>query len=145
MRFLKVIICAVLIVVILAYIFFHNIKKEVQVFQDTSNIVYVFQVGVFKSKDNAYEYAKDLKSKVVYYDQEYYRVYIAAIKDYEDISLLSNYFNSKNIEYFIKEINVEELPNDFNNYEKLLKETNQDQAIDKINQKLLDILVTYLP
>ena len=144
MRFLKVIIYAVLTGAILAYIFYHNLSKDVQVFNDITNTVYVFQAGVFESKDNAYNYANALKNSVVYYDQEYYRIYIGVVKDYEDISILSSYFNKKNIDYFIKEVNVNNLPSDFDKYELLLKKIKDDASIDKINQKLLDILLTYL-
>ena len=144
MKYLKVIIIAILIGIGLAFLFFKNIEREVYVFNDSSNKIYVFQAGVFKIKENAYNYANNFNSKIVYYDKEYYRIYIAAISNQENITLLENYFTNNNINFFIKEIYVNNINADFYSYDKLLSETNKDVAIDKINQDMLDILITYL-
>ena len=144
MKYLKVIIIAILVGIGLAFLFFKNIEKELMVFNESSNKIYVFQAGVFKIKENAYNYANNFNSNIVYYDNEYYRVYIAAISNQDNITLLENYFNKNNINYFIKEIHVKNINNDFYNYDKLLSETNKDVVIDKINQDMLDILITYL-
>ena len=144
-KYLKIIIGAVLVGSIFAYVFYRDIKKEVNAVMNTVNKIYLFQVGVFKNEKNASNFQNDFKSSIVYYDNEYYRVLIAATTSNENKEKLINLFTNQSIKYFIKEMNCkEELQSKLINYEAVLNETDSRQVIDNINQSMLDIFLTYI-
>lgn len=144
-KYLKVIIGAVLVGSIFAYIFYRDIKKEVNAVMNTANKIYLFQVGVFINEKNASNFQNDFKSSIVYYDNEYHRVLIAATTSNKNKEKLINLFTNQNIKYFIKEMGCkEELQSKLINYEKVLNETDSRQVIDNINQSMLDIFLTYI-
>jgi hypothetical protein len=118
--YLKIIIFAIFVGSLFAFIFFFSIK-------DNSDIIYAYQVGVFKDYQNAlafqenYEYAKIVK------DKDYYRVFIAVTTNNQDI--INNLIDTN---YYIKTLNVSDSTiSTIKKYDELLKYTSED------NQKLV--------
>lgn len=141
-KYLIIIIGAILIGVSCAFLVYKNIDQEVNIAMNTSNTVYVFQVGVFKIKDNAYNYLKEFSSGVVFQDEEYYRVFIGITSNLENKEKLSVYFKTKKYNFFIKEYTLDtNIINKFTNYEILLKESDNTTVLDKINQDMLNIFI----
>jgi len=138
--YLKIILGALLVGSICAYLFYKNIVNEVDEVIYLENKVYVFQVGVFKNKDNAINYEKNYLSKKIYYDEEYYRVFIGITSDKENKEKLKKIFANLNYSFYIKEYKSNENKiTELNKYEILLKETNNLEVINKINQEMLNI------
>ena len=103
--------------------FFFLKKITPKTITEVSNIksqVYAFQIGVYKNKDNATKNATTNNSIVVE-DNNFYRVYIALLKDQTLIDNLKKYYDSIGLNYYLKAINVSDnTENIINNYELLL-------------------------
>lgn len=104
--------------------FFFLKKLNTETITEVSNIksqVYAFQIGVYKSKDNALKEAST-NNGIVILDNDIYRVYTAILKDPTLIDNLKNYYNSIGLNYYLKAINVSSKTSGIiDNYESLLK------------------------
>ena len=144
-KYLKIIIGAVLVGGIFAYILYIDIKKEVNAVTNTTNKIYLFQVGVFKNEKNALNYKNNFENSIIYYDKEYYRVLIAATTNNENKEKLINIYKKENINYFIKELTCkEELQKKLSNYELVLNETDSKKVINNVNQAILKLFLSYI-
>ncbi len=90
--------------IIFAFFFYNNIDESLSSVTDNSNMVTVFQLGVFKSQTNAFNLIDKLKIGAVFYDEPYYRVYGAITVN--NIELLEEYFTNLNINYYMKKVKV---------------------------------------
>ena len=88
--------------------------------------VYAFQTGVFSNYDNALNMANKYNGIVVP-DNTKYRVYIALSTSQNSLSLLENYFDNKQIAYYIKNIDVDNnYLQSLEKYENLLMATTEE-------------------
>lgn len=140
MKYLKVILLSILIGSVLSLILLLDLKKRI----DNSEVVYVFQVGVFKTKENAIMYQKDFESSITYYDNEYYRVFIAVTNNIKVKEKLMNYFDKNNIKYFIKEYSFKKKIFEFDKYNEILIKTDSSKVMYKVNSEMLKIFLSYL-
>lgn len=85
-----------------------------------------FQVGVYTSYDAALTYSTKYENSVVIKDDELYRVYIAVLKDKNNIANMSNYLDSQGIEYYLKDIKINDLntKREIKEYETLMNNDN---------------------
>ena len=142
--YLKLAVGAVLIGGLFAYLFYRDIKSEVSALTNSNNELYLFQVGVFKNEVNATDLANTLASKIIYHNDEYYRVFTCLTTTEENKDKLKKYYDKKGIEYFVKKIkDTKMMANDLNNYEQLLNKTNEDDVINKVCQSSLDTFLNY--
>lgn len=140
MKYLKVILLSILIGSVLSLIFLLDLKKKI----DNSEVVYAFQVGVFKTKENAIMYQKEFESSITYYDNEYYRVFIAVTNNIKVKEKLMNYFDKNNIKYFIKEYSFKKKIYEFDKYNEILIKTDSSKVVYKVNNEMLRIFLSYL-
>ena len=86
-----------------------------------------FEVGVYTSLDAANTYKTKYKDAIVVKDNEIYRVYISILKNKTNIENMSNYLNKNNIEYYIKEIKINNinLKNKIKEYENIMDNENE--------------------
>lgn len=106
---------------------------------ETKEKLYFLQQGVYTSIDSM----KESTSLLPYYiyteeDGKYY-VYIGITKDKENLEKVKGYFKNKGYDIYIKEL---EISNDaflqvFNQYEILLKNTTDENAISAIMSSVL--------
>lgn len=82
------------------YICINNPKKLF----DTS--YKAFQVGVYTSEELANTYKSKYKNAIVIKDNELYRVYVAILRKENNIENMSSYLNRNNIDYYIRNINI---------------------------------------
>lgn len=130
-NYLKIVVGAIIIGGFMAYLFYKDIKKEVVAITNTENIAYIFQVGVFKSLENAQNFAKDFSSGEIYQDKDLYRVIIAITLSNKE--KLEAYFKSTNINYYIKEITLKDNTK-IKEYDALLSQTDKKEVIDSLNK-----------
>ena len=143
--YLKIILGSIIIGGIFAYFFYKDINASVQAITNKENTISLFQVGVFKDKDNAINYQSNLPSSIIYQDDLYYRVIVGVAYHEENKVKLESYFSNKGIEYYIKEIKVsDEFISKLSNYEVVMIKTDKEEVIDNINKAMLELLVTYL-
>ncbi len=119
-KIIKVVLFSSFVGIVLASIFFFNIKEEADA--KSTNILYAFQVGVFKNKENALNFQSSYIPSKLIYDGTYYRIYIGFTKENKD--LLSSYFDQQNYSYYIKEIEFDHsVVDNISKYDTLLKNT----------------------
>ncbi len=87
-----------------------------------------FQVGVYTNLEAANIYKTKYNNAIVIKDNELYRVYVAILRNNNNIENMSNYLNKNNIDYYIREINIDnkDLKNSIDEYEKIM---NNDSEI----------------
>ena len=136
----KILVFSSLIGTVLAIVFFGSIKNKAEA--KSMPVVSAFQVGVFKSLENAehlknnYPYAKIIK------DNNLYRVLIGVTINNKEI--LKNIFKEKEYEFYIKDIKVsEELFNNLVKYDDLFTKSskeNQEAILKTMLESFLDEL-----
>lgn len=143
-KYLKILLVATSIGVILAYLFYKDITDEVKAITKKEEVLTLFQVGVFKNYNNALEYSTNYSNSYIYYDNEYYRVIINALHSKDVIKKEENIYKKRNITYYLKEIRVKkELIERLDKYEEVIRKTNKEEVIDNINKSILDIFKEY--
>ena len=112
-------------------------KDQVVATDTTETTVSAFQIGVYKNYDNAYKVAVR-NNGIVIKEEDLYRVYIALVNKRDSISLLSNYYESIGLSFYLKEITVKKEFIDYmNRYEEMLISSSSDQY-KEINLNILN-------
>ena len=108
----------------LAGAFFFNIKEKANA--KNKPVLYAFQVGVFKNQKNANNFTMRYPNAHVFFDKEYYRIFIGITKDNKDV--LVHYFDKQNLSYYIKEIEppTQEILENIQKYDELLLKTAEE-------------------
>lgn len=144
-KYLKVILLAILIGVIIAFFFYKDINKEVKAITNKTENIYLFQVGVFKNLDNAKTFANTFKTNLVFQNDDYYRV-ITAISYNEEAKIkMEAFYQNQEINYFIKEMKVnKDLIKKISNYETVLIKSNNEEVINNIMNSILLLFDSYI-
>ena len=143
--YLRIVIGAILIGGVFAYLFYKDISSEVIAITNKEYEVNLFQAGVFKNKDNAINFQNNFKESIIYEDGEYFRVIIGLAYHEENKVKLESYFTTNNINYYIKTIKMnEEFVSSLTNYELVMIELNEPEVIDNVNSSMLKSFLTYL-
>lgn len=130
---LKIVLFSSLLGVILAGLFFFNIKDKAEA--KNKPILYAFQVGVFKNKENANNYRSRFSLGKVVYDGEYYRIYIGVTVNNKD--LLASIFDKENYSYYIKELEANDtILNEIKKYDELLVKSSEENRLLVIKNML---------
>ena len=103
------------------------------------NMAQAFQIGAFTKYDNAYNLANK-SNGIVIKDNDIYRVYIALLSNKKAISIIKDYYESKGINYYLKNILVStSFLKEIDIYEKMIIKNNSS-TYDVINK---DVLLLY--
>lgn len=144
-KYAKVIVVAIVIGGILAFLFYRDINEEVKAITKKDDIVYLFQVGVFKNQDNALNMAKTFDAAYIYNNDGYFRVIIAVAYQEETLMKLEAFFNSQEIDFFIKEQKMnKKFIEELTAYEKVLIKSEKETVINSINKNILNIFSSYI-
>lgn len=144
-KYLKILVFAICLGGIIAYFFYKDINKEVKAITKKEEIVNLFQVGVFKSYNNALEFSKVFNSSYIYENDGYYRVIIAASYSKEALVKLESLYKNKDINYYLKEIRVnKKFIEKLKNYEKVIIKSNKEEIIDNVNNSVLNLFDSYI-
>lgn len=120
---LKIILFSCIVGTLLATTFFLSIKEKASA--KNKPVLYAFQVGVFKNKDNANNFKNRYETAKVFWDDEYYRVFIGITSENKEI--LEGIFNEKNYSYYVKELDVtDELEIEVKKYDELYRQTSEE-------------------
>lgn len=122
------------------YLFLRKFNNEV--ITEVSSIksqCYAFQIGVYRNKENALKAANDSRG-IVILDNDFYRVYIALLKDENLIESLKSYYDTKNVNYYLKAIYISDKTSSIlDNYEIILKRTSIDNYEAIIENMLKEV------
>ena len=104
----------------------------------SDNSVFLFQIGVYKSLENAKKVTNTLESSIVIQEGDYYHVYSNIFISSNLVNKISNYLNSRGIHYYIKNIKVDDsLYKTISEYEQLLFSVDDIDVINKASVSLL--------
>lgn len=142
--YLKVVIGAIFLGGILAFFFYKDIKTDVIAITDEKGKVYIFQVGVFKSLENANNYRKDFSSGDIYQDEDVYRVITAVTISNKE--KLETFYKKKEINYYIKELYVDnDIYEKIIEYDSVITNTSNEEVINKINKSSVELFLSVKP
>lgn len=134
------IILAVIVGFSFGYLFLRKFNNEV--ITEVSSIksqCYAFQIGVYRNKENALKAANDSRG-IVILDNDFYRVYIALLKDENLIESLKSYYDTKNVNYYLKAIDISDKTSSIlDSYEIILKRTSIDNYEAIIENMLKEV------
>lgn len=98
-----------------------------------------FQVGVYTNLDVANIYKTKYDNAIVIKDNELYRVYVAILKNEDNINNMSNYLKKQGIDYYIKDLNItnKNLKKEINEYERIMDNNNEIVFLE-INKMIIE-------
>lgn len=138
-KYIVVIVLAVVIGSVFAYFIFSSTSSDIALAMSEDEKVYLFQLGVFSSSENAEKKKVECDTAIVEKINEYYYVYGAVYSDIYLVSMLKDYYDESNIDYSVKETIVSsEFLSELQSYEELLKESGNMSVILRTNQIILD-------
>lgn len=133
---IKTILASFLIGALLSLLVIFKFQKQLP-FLEEKNIVTVFQIGVYKSIENAQKKQEEYNNSIIIKDNDYYRVFIGVAEDKTCEKLLENYYLTQNINVYPKEIEVtKKFLEEIKNYEK--KISKEDVSLmEKMNAEMM--------
>ena len=143
--YIKIIVLAIFIGGLFAFIFYKDIRNDVSDITNSKDIVHIFQIGAYEDMNNAVIKKKEYTSSSLFYDNGLYRVIASVCYNDNTCNLLKNYFDRNNINYYLKKYTVNiNFIQELINYEKIINNTTSNETIDKINNKINSIFISYL-
>lgn len=125
--------------IILGVLFTFFVLNKQNTYAMEDYLIYAFQVGAFEKEENALEYSKHLETSIIIRENNLYKVYVAMYKDIDIINKMVVYFEDNNINIYLKSISVsKEFYYSLDNYEKIIKESDNQSIYNKINQSILN-------
>lgn len=127
----------------LGYLMIHTYQtEEIKPVSISSNIekLYFIQIGVYSNLDQMKEELKNLSYYIYTKEGNLYYVYVGITKEKTNQKKLKEYFNQLGYDIYIKELEIEnkEFNEILSQYDKLLKETTDHQAISTICNQVLN-------
>lgn len=97
------------------------------------------QVGVYSSKESMEEAMKDYNYYIYRIKDKMYYSYIGITKSEENLKKLKNHFKEKGIDIYVTDIYIDNIMflETLDQYEKVLKETNDSKTIDAVCSQVL--------
>lgn len=117
---------------------FFVLNKE-NTYAKEEHMVYAFQTGAFENKEYAIKYSEKFPSSIVIQDKNLFKIYVAMYKDIDLINEMVVYFEDKDINVYLKSINVNKTFYQLlEDYELLIKNSNDKNMYNNINQSILN-------
>lgn len=136
MKKLRPVFLAVVVGCSFAFILFKTV--EVSTDKDDTHNAVAIQIGVFTDEENALAMTKSYGG-LVFRDDDLYRVYYSILNNDENISFMTGYLDEKGINYYLKNIRVEDdIIDKSYKYETMMKSTNKESKLS-LNTELLNI------
>ncbi len=129
------VVSALLVGSIFGILYFKNTKNNIAEALSLDNEAIAFQVGVFRKLENAENEVTKYPSGTIIADGEFYRIFIAISNNQETVNKLKEYYDSKKINYYLKNITIpDEFMSTFTNYQEVLLKTS---SYDEVNKNML--------
>ena len=125
-----------------------NEYKENRYITNNSLIFFIYnilQVGAYSNYDNVVKNTRELENYIVYEENNLYKIFIGITSDTEIYNKLVTTYAS-NLSTFKKtvKINNEEIENKINNFDKVIKNTDDKTNLNIIIKEELKILEKFL-
>ena len=100
--------------------------------------VAIYQLGVYKSYDNALKKAQDAKGAIIISNDDNYQVIGAIAYSKTSQDKLATLLKSEQLDYYLKELNLnEDSKKTIEEYELLINKTDDLDVLKKLNEDLL--------
>ena len=134
--------CSLLLGVMMGYYLFHEYDSTVKikpVFQETSEKVYFFQLGVYSDLESVQNSTRSFTNYIYALEDSQYHVYVALTKSSKNVEKLKGYFKEKGYDIYVKEmvISSEEYLDKLTQYDQVLEKTTEKEAIENVVDKIL--------
>lgn len=128
-----------ILIFIIGILFGYYINDTYKIKDIFTNKYKAFQIGVYTDYNTANFYSKKYSNSIIIKDNELYRVYVAILKEESNIENMSKYLNKSNIEYYLKDISIEdiELVSEIKEYENLMNNDNETVFLE-INKMIME-------
>ena len=133
-------ICCILVGFFLGFLFLRQYKTEnIKVVSKEENILYFIQIGAYSSFENMQQNVKDFYNYIYEEDNGKFYAYVAIIKKEEVLDKIKGFFSSLGYVIDVKEkyINNDAFNEVLNQYELLLRETNDKESIMTIFSQIV--------
>ena len=145
MKKYKILLGAILIGCLIAFIFYKDIKKDVIAITNNQDTIYLFQVGVYENINNAYNKLNEYCTNNMFYQDNYYRVISAICYSQDTCNILKNFFNNMKINYYLKKYIVsDDLIKELIINEQIINKTTNKDVINNIINKNNTLFIEYL-
>jgi len=140
MNIKKIVILLIIALFFSSIIYFKYNKEE-----NTAKEYYILQVGAYSNYDNVVKNTRELENYIVYEENNLYKIFIGITSDTEIYNKLVTTYAS-NLSTFKKtvKINNEEIENKINNFDKVIKNTDDKTNLNIIIKEELKILEKFL-
>ncbi len=139
-KYFIVIILAIITGSLLGYYTFRGTSAKAKGIKEA----YLVQVGVYKNIENAQKKTKTIDNSIIIPEGDYYHVYTNIFISNDLIKKVSLYYDSINLHYYVKNIEIdEETADKIIEYEALLNNVEDIQVINKVSKDLLKIYANY--
>lgn len=102
------------------------------------NTISLFQIGAYNEYENALSISQVYPNSIIIKENNYYKVFIALAHDKELVEKYEQYYQKKNINYYLKKANVSsECLEKINKYEQIILQSTNLKEYDKINKSIL--------
>lgn len=134
--------CSLFLGVMMGYYLFHEYDSTVKikpVFQETSEKVYFFQLGVYSDLESVQNSTRSFTNYIYALENSQYHVYVALTKSSKNVEKLKGYFKEKGYDIYVKEmvISSEEYLDKLTQYDQVLEKTTEKEAIENVVDKIL--------
>lgn len=101
--------------------------------------VYLIQQGVYSSMDSMKEHTSQISDYIYTTIDGMYYVYIGLTLDKDNTNKLQNYYKNKGIDTIVKTTTIKDKDyiETLKSYDKVLKETNDNETIKEVNKQVL--------
>ena len=138
---IKKIVILLIIALFFSSIIYFKYNKEKNIAKE----YYILQVGAYSNYDNVVKNTRELENYIVYEENNLYKIFIGITSDTEIYNKLVTTYAS-NLSTFKKtvKINNEEIENKINNFDKVIKNTDDKTNLNIIIKEELKILEKFL-
>ena len=129
---------SIIIVVILGIVSAKSVYSLSE-YADEENMYYFLQLGVYENLDNLNEDTKNIDDKIVLKENNNFYVYVGISKNKNNLKKISNIYKNLGYNLLIKNkpIVSEEFKVNLEQFDKLLKQTKDEEELKKITSVIL--------
>lgn len=127
---------AFLLGITLSFLTVYNLKDKLKLSQHNFSVT-AFQVGVYKSRENAEKIQEQYPNSLVVQENDYYRVYIGVSAGDDWTKSLEKYFLDQNVRVYPKEIQVTDSFYEQLNQYKTLFDNSDASVYERLNGEIM--------
>ncbi len=132
---------AIIVGAVLGKIMFDQYEKEIVEVLKETEVIYIFQQGVYSTVDNVEKNTNNLENYIIVEDEDYYRVYVGATKKKENINKIREAFVKAGNDIYVRELNTDNQSflEILGQYDTLLASANEEKQVFQISKQVINM------